>query len=72
MASITIPKNEYVRLQRQASAYRKLTSRLFETVIKDPIKETIEDFGRTNLYTKEFLRDLEKGLRKSSYAKSKA
>lgn len=69
MATITIPKTEYSKLKRQSDAYKKLSSRFFESVIKDPIEEVINDFHKTNLYTKGFLADLEDGLRESSYAK---
>ena len=69
MATITIPKTEYSKLKRQAEAYKKLSSRFFEFMVKDPIEEVINDFRKTNLYTKEFLIDLEGGLRKSSYGK---
>ncbi len=70
MATITISKTEYRKLRRQATAYQKLTSRLFESVIKDSIQEIINDFRKTDLYTDNFLEDLENGLRKSSYGKS--
>ncbi|MFH1225951.1 MAG: hypothetical protein V1684_01525 [bacterium] len=33
------------------------------------INKVVADFKATNLYTKEFLTDLEDGLHKSSYAK---
>ena len=69
MNTITIPKNEYSKLRRQSDAYKKLSSRFFEFMIKDPIEEVINDFRKTNLYTKEFLADLGDGLKKSSYAK---
>lgn len=69
MNKITITKQEYLKLEKQANAYRKLVSRLFESVIKDPIQEVVDDFRRTNLYTNEFLKDLDKGLRQSSYGK---
>ena len=69
MATITIPKTEYSKLKRQSDAYKKLSSRFFEFMIKDPIEEVVSDFRKTSLYTKEFLTDLEDGLRKSSYAK---
>jgi len=69
MNIITIPKNEYSKLRRQSDAYKKLSSRFFEFMIKDPIEEVINDFRKTNLYTKGFLADLEDGLKKSSYAK---
>ena len=69
MNKIAIPKTEYVRLQRQAAAYRKLTQKLFESVLHDAVGDTVEDFRRTSLYSENFLRDLEEGLRKSSYGK---
>lgn len=69
MSTITIPKIEYSKLKRQADAYKKLSSRFFEFMVKDPMEEVIKDFRETSLYTKEFLADLEEGLRKSSYAK---
>jgi hypothetical protein len=71
MAKVTIPKEEYKKLQKQSRAYRKLAARLFELLIKDPVREVVKDFRDTGLYSKEFLVDLESGLRKSSYAKSK-
>lgn len=69
MTNITISKSEYSKLKHQADAYKKLSSRLFEFVIKDPIEEVVKDFKDTKLYSKEFLRDLEDGLRKSAYSK---
>ena len=69
MAEITIPKTEYEILKKQATAYRKFVEKFFDTIIKDPIEEVVKDFRKTDLYTEEFLDDLESGLRKSSYAK---
>ena len=69
MAKITLPKTEYERLRRQAAAYRKFAEKFFESVVKDPIEEVVGDFRKTNLYTEDFLKDLESGLRKSSYVK---
>lgn len=69
MKSVVMSKNEYSKLKKQADAYKKLSSRLFESLIKDPIEEIINDFRKADLYTNEFLADLEKGLRKSSFAK---
>lgn len=69
MTQITIPKTEYEQLKQQAEAYRRLAARFFESVIKSPIKEVVEDFRKTDLYTEEFLKDLESGLRRSSYGK---
>lgn len=67
MVSITLPETEYRKLKRQAQAYRGFAARFFELIIKDPIQEVVDDFQKTNLYSKEFLEDLESGLRKSSY-----
>jgi hypothetical protein len=67
---VTITKIEYSRLKREAKAYRRFVVQFFQTAILEPIEDVIEDFRKTNLYTKEFLLDLEDGLRKSSYAKS--
>jgi hypothetical protein len=70
MAQITITKTEYERLKQQAAAYRKFAAKFFDLIIRDPIEELVTDFRKTNLYTEDFLNDLESGLRKSSYAKS--
>lgn len=69
MANVSLPETEYRKLKKQSQAYRRFAARFFELIIKDPIKEVVDDFQKTNLYTKEFLEDLESGLRKSSYAK---
>ncbi len=66
MTTINISKIEYSKLRRQADAYKKLSSRLFEFAIKDPIEDVVNDFRETNLYAKEFLADMEDGLKKSS------
>lgn len=70
MAKVTLPKTEYEHLKRQAAAYRKFAAKFFDLIIKDPIGEIAADFRETNLYTENFLKDLESGLRKSSYAKN--
>lgn len=69
MAKVTISKTEYEHLKKQATAYRKFAAKFFESMIKDPIEEVVNDFSETDLYSKEFLKDLESGLRKSSYIK---
>lgn len=67
MVKVEIPKTEYEQLKKQAGAYRRFAAKFFESIIQDPIDQVVEDFRKTNLYTEEFLRDLETGLRKSSY-----
>lgn len=71
MSNITISKREYQKLKQQAKAYQKLTKHLFESLIQSPIETVVKDFRKTDLYTEEFLKDLEEGLRKSSYAKDR-
>ncbi|MBI2048874.1 MAG: hypothetical protein HY434_00790 [Candidatus Liptonbacteria bacterium] len=71
MANVIISEKELNKLTRQSRAYKKLTSRLFELVVKDPVSEVVEDFTKTGLYSRGFLRDMEAGLRKSSYGKQK-
>lgn len=69
---ITLPKQEYLRLKKQAQAYRTLVAKVFEMPLRDPIDEVVTDFRAVDIYTDEFLNDLEDGLRKSSYAQSYA
>lgn len=69
MSYITIPKTEYQQLKRHAKAFRNLSAQIFKSALHDPIADVVNDFKKTNNYTKGFLKDLENGLRKSSYAK---
>ncbi len=71
METITIPKSEYRKLVSRAKAYEKLAGSIFQNAIKDPVKDMVTDFKNTNLYSEEFLIDLEDGLKKSSIAKAK-
>jgi hypothetical protein len=64
---ISVPKQEYLSLKHQAQAYRNLVSSVFKQPLKDPVAEVVGDFKKTDLYTGEFLNDLEDGLSKSSY-----
>lgn len=65
--TITLPKTEYNQLKQQALAYRRFTARFFDSLIKDSVKNVVDDFRATNLYTKGFLKDLEAGLFDSFY-----
>ena len=71
MQTITISKNEYKKLLSQAKAYQKLAGEIFKKVINDPVSDLVDDFRKTGIYTEDFLIDLEKGLKKSSYSKNK-
>ena len=68
-ANISVPKTQYDRIARQAKAYRAFVARFFESVIRDPVEDVVGDFRESGLYAEEFLRDMEDGLRRSSYAK---
>ncbi len=68
LTTITIPKTEFTRLQRQAKAYRTLAASVIRFVVNDPITDVVDSFKHTDLYTDAFLKDLESGLRKSTYA----
>ena len=70
MSQVTISEQEYKQLKRQGAAYRKLAARLFQSVVKDDVASVVGDFANTDLYSKGFLTDLEKGLRKSSYGRA--
>lgn len=67
MATVRISEKEYKRLSRQARAFRLFASHVFESVLRDPVEDVVEDFRKTGKYTTEFMADLEDGLRKSSY-----
>jgi len=69
MAEITISKTEYQTLQKQARAFQIFAEHFFNSLIKDPVSQVVEDFRKTNLYTADFLADLEDGLLSSSWAK---
>lgn len=67
MPKITISQDQYELLERQAQAYRQMATRLFESLLEgETIKNIVEDFRQTDLYTEGFLNDLESGLKKSS------
>ncbi len=67
--TITLSKTEYDKLKRQADIYEFLAGQIFSFAIKDPIEEVVSDFEETGLYSKKFIKDLESGLRRSSYSK---
>ena len=70
MSEVTIQKEEYQALKRESVAYRKIASKLFASVVKDDVAFVIRDFAKTGKYSKDFLKDMETGLRKSSSARS--
>ena len=67
MSTVTLKKSEYLKLKKQAAAYRALTGQFFRRVLVDSVEDVVEDFKATGLYSKSFLADLADGLKKSSY-----
>lgn len=71
MVEVSLPKSEYHQLVKKALRYDYLRQILEEDFFTSPptrdIKKVIESFSRTGLYSKRFLKDLEKGLKRSSY-----
>ena len=66
METITIPKEEYELLKSQAQIYKIIASDFFKTIGNDNLKNLMSEFKETNLYSEDFLADLENGLSKSS------
>ncbi len=67
--TITIDKKEYTSLKKDALEYRKIAGSVFKKAISNPTEGIVRDFKNTDLYSLEFLRDLEFGLSKSSLNK---
>ncbi|MBU2578663.1 hypothetical protein KKA09_00905 [Patescibacteria group bacterium] len=73
METITLLKKEYQELLEKAFRYQYLKKiieekqDIFSSPPNQNIKEIIEDFQRTKLYSSKFLKSLEKGLKRSSY-----
>lgn len=71
METITIPKKEYKILVSKAKAYEKIAKNVYRNKIHDPVDKVVEDFQKTGIYSNDFIKDLESGLRKSTYAGKK-
>ncbi|MFQ6049596.1 MAG: hypothetical protein ACE5J0_00970 [Candidatus Paceibacterales bacterium] len=75
METITISKKQYQRLLEKALRYEYLQKIIKEKgdIFAPPPtrngKEVIKAFQKTNLYSSQFLKSLEKGLKRSSYFK---
>ncbi len=69
MVTITLPKIEYLKLKKEAIAYRRLKAEVFESLMRDPVGRVVKNFRKTKIYSEGFLKDLEEGLRSSSYGK---
>ena len=74
MTTITIPQKEYQKLVEKSLRYEYLRQIMEGNVFAPPpvksVRKVIEEFRKTGLYNKAFLKSLEKGLRQSSYFKN--
>lgn len=73
MSSITISKKEYGKLMEVKFRYDYLRQIIREDIFTSPqtrnVKELIDKFKQTKLYSQNFLKSLERGLKRSSYFK---
>ncbi|MDP3792608.1 MAG: hypothetical protein Q8Q89_02660 [bacterium] len=74
METVTIPKTEYTKLKRYSSAYLKIASKIVEVereVFSSPpirnIGRVTKSFKETNKYSRDFMKSLGKGLKRSSF-----
>ena len=66
-----MPKIEYLNLKSRAEAFDNMIAgvnpSLFFIPVEKSRKKIISDFSKTKLYSKEFIKDLERGLSRSSF-----
>lgn len=71
MGTVTIPKKEYKKLVEQRMRHRYVRSislgDIFSPPLSRSIGEIISAFKDAGKYSVKFLKELEKGLRRSSY-----
>lgn len=71
MTTITLPKIEYINLKKRAEAFDNMIAGINPSFFFVPVEKSrnkiISDFSKTGLYNKEFLKDLGKGLKRSSF-----
>jgi len=63
-STVVLSKIEYKNLKLQSRAYQKIMSIFFELTAKNQLSQVVKDFQDTKLYSGEFIRDLEDGLKK--------
>lgn len=68
---VAIPKIEYEALQKKAKAYEELAGLFFRKAKESSIEDIVEDFRKTGLYSRGFLKDLKNGLDGSSLKSSR-
>ena len=67
----TVSVSELNLLKKKARAYERMAARVFELPLRAPIEEVVSDFKATGYYAADFLKDLESGLKKSSWKSSR-
>lgn len=71
MSTVTLPKIEYMNLKKRAEAFDKMVAGINPSFFFVPTeksrKKIMSEFSKTKLYSKEFLKDLEKGIKRSSF-----
>lgn len=71
MATITLPRKEYQELLEKAMRYEYLRQLLAADIFSPPptrnAKVVLRAFQQTGKYSRQFLKSLEKGLKRSSY-----
>jgi len=71
MVTVTLPKIEYLNLKKRAEAFDKMIAGINPSFFFIPLeksrKKIISEFSRTKLYNREFLKSLEKGLKRSTF-----
>jgi hypothetical protein len=71
MAMVTLRKTEYLNLRERAEAFDRMVAVVNPSFFFAPQeksrKKIISEFSKTKLYNKEFLKDLERGLKRSSF-----
>jgi hypothetical protein len=71
MSTVTITKTQYEALKRKAAAYQKIVSAASSDLFAAPptrdARRIIAEMKRTKRYSKEFLKSVGEGLRRSSY-----
>ena len=71
MSTVTIQKKEYEELIEKKLRYEYFRQLMESDIFSPPptreTREVVGDFKKTGLYTQQFLKGLERGLRRSSY-----
>ena len=66
--NITISKEKYKKLLSIEKAYTKLAKTFIASAKENSVIPVVREFEKSGLYTKGFLKDLQVGLNKSTYA----